>query len=488
MAVTLDKSISWKNPLPDDRTMLDNLQANIIKGHTRDFLTLLFLSFGDAKSGRDFVRALSPLVKSAQQHLDEIQNFKDNDVPGTPYVGVGLTAAGYERLGFLTLPNDPSFLAGMQKTKDLNDPPVNTWDQHFQQPGDLHAVVLVGDMLNDTKVQAHETVVALINAAPGVTILGAQDGHGQHNANGEGIEHFGYVDGRSQPLFLTEDIEDERSGNDGTHVWKPGFPLQQVIVGDAASSDKAAFFGSYFIFRKLEQNVKLFKEEEERFAGDLAREGARLTPKKKELQNEEIAGAFIVGRFEDGTPVVVQAEDGVESPVLNNFNYGSDIGDGVTDLALKCPHFAHIRKTNPRGSGGFGQLESVERTHLMARRGQTYGVRVDNPNDGKTTNKPEKDVGLLFMAFNSDIGNQFEFTQIKWANSTRFPQTNDGAQPGVDPVIGQLPPGTVRANVDCPVIWGDTTSIVNVAQVAQAVTMKGGEYFFMPSLEFLASV
>jgi Dyp-type peroxidase family len=488
MPVTLKTSLSWKGASGDDAIMLDNLQANILKGHTRDFLTLLFLKFDDVKSGRDFLRALSPLVKSAKQHLVEVQRFKDDDIAGTPYVGVGLTAAGYAKLGETNLPGDPSFVGGMQQTKALNDPSVDTWDVHFRQPSDLHAVILVGDMLNDTKVQAHDAVVALINAASGVTILGTQDGHGQHNANGEGIEHFGYVDGRSQPLFLTEDIEDERSGNDGTHIWNPDFPLQQVIVGDEASSNKDAFFGSYFIFRKLEQNVKLFKEEEERFADDLKAAGAQLKPKKKKLENEEIAGALIVGRFEDGTPVVVQAEDGVESPVLNNFNYGSDVGDGTTDLAIKCPHFAHIRKTNPRGSGGFGQPESVERTHLMARRGQTYGVRVDNPNDGKTANKPEKDVGLLFMAFNSHIGNQFEFTQIKWANSGSFPETTTGAQPGVDPVIGQLPLGAARGQVDCPVVWGDKSSIVSVPQVAQAVTMKGGEYFFMPSLAFLSSL
>ena len=43
-----------------------------------------------------------------------------------------------------------------------------------------------------------------------------QEGHGQHNKHGEGIEHFGYVDGRSQPIFLTEDLDKERLQNDGT--------------------------------------------------------------------------------------------------------------------------------------------------------------------------------------------------------------------------------------------------------------------------------
>lgn len=76
----------------------------------------------------------------------------------------------------------------------------------------------------------------------------------------------------------------------------------------------------------------------------------------------------------------------------------------------------------------------------MARRGQTYGVRVDGLNDGKIENKPEREFGLVFMAFNSNIGNQFEFTQITWANNPEFPEVPAGsAQPGTDPVIGQTP-------------------------------------------------
>jgi hypothetical protein len=39
----------------------------------------------------------------------------------------------------------------------------------------------------------------------------------------------------------------------------------------------------------------------------------------------------------------------------------------------------------------------------------------------------------------------------------------------------------------CPVGWGagGGANLVEAEQVPQAVTMKGGEYFFMPSLAFL---
>ncbi|HEX2526454.1 MAG TPA: hypothetical protein VHL31_09180 [Geminicoccus sp.] len=469
MPVTIDAPISWKNANGDDSIMLDHLQPNIVKPHVREFLTLIFLKFSDEASGRSFVRSLSAdLMKSAKQHLNEIEAFKaDPPVPGTPYVGLGLTRSGYDVLSVADIPDDQIFQAGMQKS-DFNDPDVDSWDSYFR--GSIHAVVLVADMLNDTKAQAHGKVLQLVDANPGVSVVGTQDGLGLHNDNREGIEHFGYVDGRSQPLFLREDIDAEEDRTDGTANWDPAFPLKQIIVPDPAAPDPAVHFGSYFIYRKLEQNVRFFKAEEEKLA---VRFG---------LSDGERAGAMAVGRFEDGTPVTMQSEDGVESPVPNNFNYFSDKN------GAKCPFAGHIRKTNPRGSGGFEDMEG-ERSHLMARRGQTYGVRTDNPNDGMIANKPEKDVGLLFMAFNSDIANQFEFTQKVWANNPGFPAVPDEfPAPGVDPIIGQVPGDGPRPDMQGAVVWGQADSLTTVSAVPRTVTMKGGEYFFMPSLAFLRAL
>ena len=351
MAVTLNAPISWKAAAGDDLAMLENLQPNILKGHTRDFLAILFLKFSDAKGGRAFLKDLASLSKSAKQHLAEVQAFKDAATPGTPYVGIGLTAAGYGALGVAKVPGDASFRAGMQATAGLNDPPSKTWEAAFQKEDDLHAIVLIGDMAMETKAAMHDQVSKRISAAKGVVVLGSQDGIGQHNKNGEGIEHFGYVDGRSQPLFFLEDIADQENSTDGVSNWDAAFPLGQAIVADAAAPNPKVHFGSYFVYRKLEQNVRLFKASELKFAKDA------------KIKDDERAGAMLVGRFEDGTPVTMQFEDGVESPVPNNFNYGSD------KSGSKCPFLGHIRKTNPRGSGGFGQSEQQERKHLMARRG-----------------------------------------------------------------------------------------------------------------------
>nr|OAP90221.1 hypothetical protein A4U53_30325 [Rhizobium leguminosarum] len=56
------------------------------------------------------------------------------------------------------------------------------------------------------------------------------------------------------------------------------------------------------------------------------------------------------------------------------------------------------------------------------------------------------------------------------------------------PPIGQ----GKRPNIHCPLEWGDdlADAAKNATTTAppQAVTMKGGEYFFMPSIAFLRSL
>lgn len=464
MPVDLSTTLSWKSATGEAATMLDELQPNILKAHVRDRLTVLFLGFGDAAEARTFLNGLSGLMKSARTHLKEVEAHKLTKAVGTPYLGVGLTAHGYATLG-VTAPADPSFTAGAKAAVEkLADPAVTEWEGHYQQT--IDAVLLLGDATAPPVRTLRRQVEALRPAS--VTVVGEESGLGLANANGDGIEHFGYVDGRSQPLFLTEDVDAERDTTDGVNDWDPSAPLEQVLVPDPAAPDPTVHFGSYFVFRKLEQNVRLFKEAERDLAHDLGLRG----------EDRERAGAMLIGRFEDGTPLTVQSAPGSHHPVGNDFSYDSD------KLGQKCPFHAHIRKTNPRGSGG-AEAPEEERKHLMARRGQTYGRRHDDPNaDLPPRLRPAKDVGLLFMAFNSNLGNQFEFTQQIWANNPAFPFPPDGSQPGLDPVIGQ----GARAPQKYAPEWGHNNVAEATDPIPQAVTMKGGEYFFMPSLAFLRSL
>ena len=199
----------------------------------------------------------------------------------------------------------------------------------------------------------------------------------------------------------------------------------------------------------------------------------------------ERAGASVVGRFENGTPVTL---DGDEVPLVapsddavrNNFDYRDD------KQGLKCPYAGHIRKSNPRSDTDAGSAASKKR--LMGRRGITYGTRTDDPNDGRLDNKPSGGVGLLFMAYQASLEDQFEFTQISWVNNPKFaqPLVTPGGATGIDPVIGQIAPGD-EVGQAYPLVWNAKLS-AKPFDFHGFVTMRGGEYMFAPSVSFLKSL
>jgi hypothetical protein len=71
-----------------------------------------------------------------------------------------------------------------------------------------------------------------------------------------------------------------------------------------------------------------------------------------------------------------------------------------------------------------------------------------------------------------------------WANNSNFPCVPVGVSPpGLDPVIGQ----GVRPDQTYVNDWAGSSG-TQVTAIAQAVHMRGGEYFFVPSLAFLRNL
>jgi Dyp-type peroxidase family len=471
VAIDLTKPLSWEKPTADGKALLKSLQGNILKGHGRDNVTLLFLRFkSDAgAAARAFLRTVATEhLNSALTELKQAKDFKESGKSGDVHVSIALTAACYPLLGVAEAktPSDAAFRARMSTRSDLQDPPVAKWEAPLK--GALHAVVLIADDLKARVDDVRAQIEAALVASKAGKVVAREDGQAMRNKNGDGIEHFGYVDGRSQPLLLVEDIKKEKA-NGGIDQWDPSFGIGRALVRDPAVTSASAF-GSYLVFRKLEQNVRGFKTAEKKLAAKLGLSG----------EDEELAGALVVGRFEDGTPVVLQNHDGVH-PVPNNFTV-----DGDPD-ATRCPFAGHIRKTNPRGdSVKLGATLEAERRHLMPRRGIPFGMRATHPNDpvldGNPALYPTKGVGLLFMAFNADIEEQFEFTQESWVNSPGF-----AGNTGIDGVIGngKNPAGMQK----WPKTWGQAASGPTIGfDFSGFVTMKGGEYFFAPSIPFLVAL
>ncbi len=483
--IRLDAPLRWKAANSKEQKLLRNLQGNILKGHGRDHSWNVFFTFGgdNAKTRRLLRQLGNGFVTDAYKQLLASEAFKTDDKKdGGTFCAAFLSAKGYQTLGLtFTAPEaNDAFGAGMKAGQvALGDPPSTAWEAPFQQ--ELHAMVLIADD-DVARGSAAAASIRLLIGDAGGTVHHTQTGTAIRNTAGNGLEHFGYIDGRSQPLMLLEDIEKE-SRDEGIAQWDPTFPLTTALVPDPLVADAEELaFGSFFVFRKLEQNVRGFKTLEQNLADALTLTG----------RNRARAGAFVVGRFEDGTPITMADRPaGLESP-RNDFDYTGDAA------ASRCPFHAHIRKTNPRGSGGF-EAEPEERLHIMARRGIPYEdvPRPLHP-DGLlkaeslaeflakvAPDLPAGGVGLLFMAYNAKIDDQFEFTQQTWANNPGFPNVPP-PPPGLDGVIGQdagNPGGQAYPNA-----WDDASANTKPFDFKGFVTMKGGEYFFAPSLHFLRNL
>ena len=412
-------------------------------------------------------------VTSAYRQLHETAEYKITGL-GRAFATIHISASGYRKLGF-----DPTkfveekdsfspatfFRDGMERARTiLGDPATNTWDNNYAGRK-IHAMILLADedpkRLKDVQKRVEQTMSGVVKVLIREDGVALRDGSDEKN---QPIEHFGYRDGISQPLYFKSEIPADRD------KWDPSAALNRVLVKDPLTK-KADAFGSYFVFRKLEQDVKAFDKREDELADALGLTG----------DARERAGALAVGRFENGIPVTL-AEDEEDDALkdFNNFNYQADQNGG------KCPFQAHIRKTNPRGDTGFsgGKPNAGELGRRITRRGITYGKRKIGK-DGRPSDKPSKNVGLLFMCFQRSIPNQFGFMQVIWANNKDFlnPLVNSSqAQTGLDPVIGQ----GAHSNQNWPPVWGNPAT--QPFDFSGFVRMKGGEYFFAPSIPFLRSL
>jgi len=159
---------------------------------------------------------------------------------------------------------------------------------------------------------------------------------------------------------------------------------------------------------------------------------------------------------------------------MNNFSYPP--ADNTAQLPV-CPFSAHIRKTNPRtNSSPNGADERLPFTKII-RNGIPYGP------DYKKGEADGLERGLLFACYQAHIEDGFQHMQTAWSNTVTFgvPGT------GLDPIIGQakqLPDGG-KAEMKATITDGKAQNKVEVTIKTQLVTLKGGEYFFVPSIKAL---
>jgi deferrochelatase/peroxidase EfeB len=110
------------------------------------------------------------------------------------------------------------------------------------------------------------------------------------------------------------------------------------------------------------------------------------------------------------------------------------------------------------------------------RRGVSYGDRLNPPGSIEDDRKPR---GLLFICVNADIERQFEFIQQSWVNDPKF----NGLDNEPDPLIGPTPDLGVPASSDDGVLTIQGEPVRRrLNGIQRFVTVKGGDYFFLPSI------
>ena len=471
---------------PKYQPMLEDLQGNILKSHERDYSAHIFVKFKpDPDAARKWISHFAEkFVTSAKKQLDDSVNYRESNGQrsGGLFANFFLSYSGYKALDFnlevvygFGFPS-PAFKVGMRTFQSsLNDSPVEEWEEGFQDK--LHALILLADDDPDNLEEQAQKVIEAVGEI--ADIVNIEAGIILKNKKGQVIEHFGFRDGVSQPLFLKEDID--KAKEQGTDKWDSSARLELVLVKDPLGQGEDSF-GSYFVYRKLEQDVRGFKAAEQKLAQTLG-----LSDK-----HANRAGALVVGRFRDGTPVTLSPLEKGTDPTPNNFNYDDDL-DGS-----KCPFHAHIRKANPRGDKNHTEETLQEqRQHRIVRRAVSYSEKPNSRDKSlskltrfqnqlrhltEVTPQPQEDetVGLLFMCFQRDIFNQFMFMQKNWSNNQHFVKY----KAGLDAITGR---GKQQIEGQkWPKQWGKPDKMP--FDFFHFVTLKGGEFFFAPSISFLKSI
>lgn len=456
-----------------------NLQSNILKSHSRDHARLLFLKFSSEKTEvsawiRNFINQTRFVISALDQKNDSAEH-KANAEAGIEknsrtVANFYLTAQGYSQLGLapenftdsnfdddeideeenenesITVGNN-DFVRGMRSdgvNKKLDDPETGQWEQEYNT--DIHAMVLLAD---DDSTRLNTEIENIKGSMADVAVVIKEEIGNNLTAifgqNKRNLEHFGYADGISQPRYFTED---ERTSPIDLQ------PLNIILVKDPFADNGDNNFGSFLVYRKLEQDVEGFNNKITELSENLVLNANQ----EGKITKEDFAGALVVGRFKDGTPLIESDVPLDAFPPFNNFMY-----ENTDRPARKCPFHSHIRKSNPRGQG----ILVPER--YITRRGIPYG-EMDSSDDK----------GLLFMCFQSNLNKQFNFIQKTWANSPGFPPFR--GTPGLDPVIGQGGEG----EQSWPIEYGSRNKID--FNFSGFVKMKGGEYFFAPSISFLKNI
>ncbi|KAJ5872484.1 Dyp-type peroxidase [Penicillium soppii] len=493
-----------------------NIQGDVWPGLPKRFQSFLFFRIRNKVDFKSRLKTFIPKITTAQQacQMNEIikqareeaaRSKRSAKLQALPGINISFTSTGLEALGAFVNVNDQGLVKKDRKLSQVfrnqqlrgglfekgmyADLVGEGWDNPQELRKEYHptsdnqrlidGVIMVTSSVRselDAKVsEVKQHFLAeegeplnpdtyVISKDPSIELTLVRDGK-VRPGDKKGKEHFGFKDGISQPII--EGWDEKQPTGKEPKATKPGLILCGY-EGDDMSQPKWAKDGSFLVFRDLQQLVPEFEE--------FMEENAQHAPFTQDhpKPGEKLA-AYLMGRWKNGTPVDESPHDDSDESLhsSNNFDYHP------VNEHKKCPFAAHTRKMRPRAD--------LDHDHaVIIRRGIPYGEEVTAEEAAERKSAQDKERGLLFVCYQSDIRNGFNFLTTRWASNHHFPDRKSnfvgGEGPGIDAIVGQrldhhpprsigLPDGKFPTEARMPLeSW---------------VIQKGGEYFFAPSLSAL---
>ncbi|MFJ8478402.1 Dyp-type peroxidase [Kitasatospora sp. NPDC094011] len=422
---------------------LADIQGTVLRRRPDDYHgTYLLYRIDDPAATKRSLRAVLPKITSAA----------DWESPRPFTLNVAFSHQGLARLG---VPPEslasfaPEFQAGMASRKEVlgdsgaNDPAH--WTPPLGGP-EVH----IGVMIISGRPDGLREPVEAARQLAGVSLVYRLD----VGVPVTGREHFGFRDGISGP-YLIGSVEEPLPGQDhvqpGEFVF--GYPDESGAVPNGPAPEVLGRNGCYLAFRQLHADVAAFRR--------YLREHARSP------EDEELLAAKVVGRWRSGAPLALAPEhddpDLGADPLRNNdFRYRDD------PRGLLVPCGSHIRRANPRD--GLADTVVQTRIHRVLRRGAAYGPLL--PEGVLEDDGAER--GIIFVFMGASLSRQFEFVQQVWLNDGDF--AGLGAEQ--DPLVGNRDGAGVHTVPARPVRR-------RLTGLPRFVTVRGGEYLFLPGLTAL---
>jgi Dyp-type peroxidase family len=449
---------------------VSDIQGFSLKGYNFPRARYLLLELLHHEAAREFVKRLLPDITTGER-------WDINNKPMST-VNLAFTHKGLVRLQ-LPLPSLLSFPVefqqGMKARGDIlydtgkNGP--ERWDPVWKEER-VDAWLAVNARTAEALEERCAAMERLISETGGARLLQAQDACAIYLKDKPSTqEHFGYTDGFGNPDFKGAEREcipgQGKLTSDGR--WE-ALATGEFLLGYADEAGELPVApiphllgrnGTFMVYRKLHQNVATFRNY-------LDEKGKLYSGGKEKL------AAKFVGRWRDGTPIELSPNEPNPS-IVGDKNRNTDFTYGGDPAGVRCPIGAHLRRVHPRDAFGFhGEL--VNRRRIM-RRGLAYGEYVP---EGQPV-RDDDERGIIFMALNASIFRQFEFIQQQWIQ-----YGNDSHQGNDRDLLVGNHDGTGKFMVQ------GTTDPKNppfiCAELPSFVELRGGNYFFIPSLTALAMI